>query len=94
MKKGILIFKNAGFERVEDLPGRRTAIGFKFSSKAYKNLASQLRLSTTSNGEQKVQVLVPNEQRLLLISYAAVPKVKKFQRSLKTWHQENTLVRE
>jgi len=31
MKKGILILNNAGFESVEDLPGRRTAIGFKFS---------------------------------------------------------------
>jgi len=60
MKKGIPIFKRAGFESVEDLP--RTAVGF--SSKAYQDLPPQLRLSATSNGEQRVQVRVPNAQGL------------------------------
>jgi len=49
MKKGIPILKRAGFESVEDLP--RTAVGF--SSKAYQDLQPQLRLSATSNGEQR-----------------------------------------
>jgi len=73
-QKVILILNNAGFESVEDLPDWRTAVGFRHSSKAFKNLASQLRLSTKSNGEQRVRVLVPNEQRIHLIFYAAVPK--------------------
>jgi len=60
MKKGIPILKKTGFESVEDLP--RTAVGF--SSKAYQDLPPQLRLSATSNGEQRVRVLVPNVQRL------------------------------
>jgi len=58
MKKGIPIFKRAGFESVEYLP--RTAVGF--SSKAYQDLPPQLRLSATSNGEQRVRVRVPNHQ--------------------------------
>jgi len=57
MKKGIPILKRAGFESVEDLP--RTAVGF--SSKAYQDLPPQLRLSATSNGEQRVQVRVQSE---------------------------------
>jgi hypothetical protein len=60
MKKGIPILKRAGFESVEDLP--RTAVGF--SSKAYQDLPPQLRLSATSNGEQRVRVRVPNAQGL------------------------------
>jgi len=60
MKKGILILKRAGFESVEDLP--RTAVGL--SSKAYQDLPQQLRLSATSNGEQRVRVRVPNAQEL------------------------------
>ena len=60
MKKGIPILKKAGFESVEDLP--RTAVGF--SSKAYQDLPPQLRLSATSNGEQRVRVRVPNAQGL------------------------------
>jgi len=54
------ILKKAGFASIEDLP--KTAVGF--SSKAYKNLPPKLRLSTTSNGEQRVRVFVPNEQKL------------------------------
>jgi len=60
MKKGIPILKRAGFESVEDLP--RKAVGF--SSKAYQDLPPQLRLSATSNGEQRVRVRVPNAQGL------------------------------
>ena len=60
LKKGIPILKRAGFESVEDLP--RTAIGF--SSKAYQDLPPQLRLSATSNGDQRVRVRVPNAQGL------------------------------
>jgi len=60
MKKGIPILKKAGFESVEDVP--RTAVGF--SSKAYQDLPPQLRLSTTSNGEQGVRVRVPSAQGL------------------------------
>ena len=60
MKKGIPILKRAGFESVEDLP--RTAVGF--SLKAYQDLPPQLRLSATSNGEQRVRVRVPNAQGL------------------------------
>ena len=60
MKKGIPMLKKAGFESVEDLP--RTAVGF--SSKAYQDLPPQLRLSATSNGEQRVRVRVPNAQGL------------------------------
>jgi len=60
MKKGIPILKRAGFESVEDLP--RTAVGF--SSKAYQDLPPQLRLSATSNGEQRDRVRVPNAQGL------------------------------
>jgi len=60
MKKGILILKRAGLESVENL--QRTAVGF--SSKAYQDLTPQLRLSATSNGEQRVRVRVPNAQGL------------------------------
>jgi len=60
MKKGIPIFKRTGFESVEDLT--RTAVGF--SSKAFQDLPPQLRLSATSNGEQRVRVRVPNAQGL------------------------------
>jgi len=60
MKKGIPIFKRAGFESVEDLT--RTAVGF--SSKAYQDLPPQLKLSATSNCEQRVRVRVPNAQGL------------------------------
>jgi len=59
-KKGIPILKRAGFESVEDRP--RTAVGF--SSKAYQGLPPQLRLSATTNGEQRVRVRVPNAQGL------------------------------
>jgi len=59
MKKGIPILKRVGFENVEDLP--RTTVGF--SSKAYQDLPPQLRLSATSNGDQKV-VRAPNAQGL------------------------------
>jgi len=55
MKKGMPILKRAGFESVEDLP--RTVLGF--ISKAYQDLPPQLRLSATSNGEQRVRVRVP-----------------------------------
>jgi len=58
--KDIPILKRAGFESVEDLP--RTAVGF--SSKAHQDLPPQLRLSATSNGEQRVRVRVPNALRL------------------------------
>jgi len=60
VKKGILILKRAGFESVEDLP--RTAVSF--SSKAYQDLPPQLRLSATSNSEQRVRVRVLNAQGL------------------------------
>ena len=60
MKKGIPILKSAWFESDKDLP--RTAVGF--SSKAYQDLPPQLRLSATSNGEQRVRVHVPNAQGL------------------------------
>jgi len=60
MQKGIPILKRAGFESVEDLP--RIALGF--SSKAYQDLPPQLRLSATSNGEQRIRVRVPNAQGL------------------------------
>jgi len=60
MNKGIPILKRAGFESVEDLP--RTAVGF--SLKAYQDLPPQLRLSATSNGEQRVRVHVPNAHGL------------------------------
>ena len=50
MKEGMPIFKKARSKSVEDLP--RTAVSY--SSKAYKDLPPQLRLSATSNGEQKV----------------------------------------
>jgi len=72
MKKGISILKKAVFESVEDLP--RIAVGF--ISKAYQDLPPQLRLSATSNGEQRVRVRVPNAQGLHRTSnsYAGVPK--------------------
>ena len=60
MKKGTPILKRAGFGSVEDVP--RTAVDF--SSKAYQDLPPQLRLSVTSNGEQRVRVRVPNAQGL------------------------------
>jgi len=60
MKKGIPILKKAGFESVEDLP--RTAVGF--SSKEYQDVPPQLRLSATSNGEQRIRVREPNAQGL------------------------------
>jgi len=60
MKKGIPNLKKAGFESVEDVP--RTAVGY--GSNAYQDLPPKLRLSATSNGEQRVRVRVPNEQGL------------------------------
>jgi len=60
MKKGIPILKKVGFEGVKDLP--RTAVCF--ISKAYQDLPTQLRLSATSNGEQRVRVRVSNAQGL------------------------------
>jgi len=62
MKKGMPILKKIGFKSVQDLP--RTAVGF--SSNAYLNLPPQLRLSTSSNGEQWVRMSVPNVQGLHL----------------------------
>ena len=72
MKKGIPILKRAGFESVEDLP--KKSVGF--SSKAYQDLPPQLRLSATSNGEQRFRVLVPNAQGIhrTPFSYAGEPK--------------------
>ena len=58
VKKGSSMINKIGFESVEDLP----RIAIDFSSNACKNLSPQLGLSTTSNGEQRVRVLVPNEQ--------------------------------
>ena len=58
VKKGSSIFDKIGFESVKDLP----RIPIDFSSNASTNLPTQLWLSTTSNGEQRVRVLVPNEQ--------------------------------
>jgi len=60
MKKFLPILKNAGFESVEDSP--RTAV--VFSSKAYQDLPLHLKLFATSNGEQRVRVLVLNAQGL------------------------------
>jgi len=60
------ILKKAGFESVDNLPRPVTAVGF--SSKAYENLLLQLRLSITSDGEQRVRVLVPKEQGLHCIT--------------------------
>jgi len=60
MKKGLPISKKVEFESVEDLP--RTAV--VFSSKAYQDLPPQPRSPATSNGEQRVQVRVPNAQGL------------------------------
>jgi len=60
MRKGMLIFKKAGFRSVEDLP--RTAVGFSLN--AYQDLPPQLRSSATSKNEQRVRVLVPNTQGL------------------------------
>jgi len=57
MKKGMLILRKAGFESVEDLP--RIAVGL--SQNAYRDLTPQLG---TSNGEERVPVLVPTAQGL------------------------------
>jgi len=59
MKEGIPTLKQAGFESVEDL--LRIAVGY--SSKAYQDLPPQLRLSATSNGEQRVRMRVPNQRK-------------------------------
>jgi len=50
LKKGMPILKKAGFESIEDLS--MTAVAF--SSKAYQDLPPHLRLSTTSNGKERV----------------------------------------
>ena len=60
MKQVMPFLKKAGFESVTDLP--RTVV--VFSSKAYQDLPPQLRSSATSNGEQRVRVLVTNAQGL------------------------------
>jgi len=60
MKKSIPILKKAGFESVEDLS--RTAVSFSSQAVAYQDLPPQLRLSATSNAEQKVRVRVPSAQ--------------------------------
>jgi len=53
MKKGMPILEKAGFESVEDLP--KTAVGFSSGSDTtYQDLPPQLRLSATSNVEQRV----------------------------------------
>ena len=75
-KKGIPILKRAGFESVEDLP--RTAVGY--SSNAYQDLPPQLRLSATSNGEQRVRVTTRLKKNTRTpphhpMSYAGVPKL-------------------
>ena len=54
------ILKKAGFESVENLP--RTPVGF--SSEAYQDPPPLPRSSATSNGGQRVRVLVPNVQGL------------------------------
>jgi len=59
MKKVIPVLKKAGFESVQDLP--KTAIRFV---QKHQDLPPQLRSSATSNGEQRVRVLVPNAQGL------------------------------
>jgi len=52
--------QKAGFEIVEDLP----RIAVTLSSRAYQDPPPQFRSSATSNGEQRVRVLVPNAQGL------------------------------
>jgi len=66
------ILEKAGFKSVEHLPKRvqkcrhppKTAIGFCSKACNLKDLPPQLRLTATSNGEQRVRVLVPNEKSL------------------------------
>ena len=72
MKKGIPILKSAGFESVEDLPG--TTVGCSSESRAYQDLPPQLRLSATSNGEQKARVSVHNAQGLHRITQFLMQK--------------------
>jgi len=59
MKKVMPVLMKAGFESIQNLP--KKAIGYV---QKHQDLPPQLRSSATSNGEQRVRVLVPNAQGL------------------------------
>ena len=60
MRKGVLILRKMGYGSVEDLP--RTKSGF--NSSAYQQLPLAFKLSETSDGEQRICILVPKVQGL------------------------------
>ena len=71
MRKGVPLLRKAGYRSVEDLP--RTKVSF--GSGAYQQLPPVLRMSETSNGEQRIRILVPqvtglsNKTRLHMQEY-------------------------
>ena len=60
MKKEVPTLRKARYKSVEDLS--RTKRGF--SSSAYQQLPSAFKVSETSNGEQKIRILVPQVEGL------------------------------
>jgi len=71
MRKGFPLLRKAGYTSVEDLP----RIKVSFGSGAYQQLPPVLRMSETSNGEQRICILVPqvtgltNKARLHMQEY-------------------------
>ena len=59
-EKGVPILRKAGYKSVEDLPRTKKF----FSSSAYQQLPSALKVSETSNGEQKNRIPIPQVEGL------------------------------
>jgi len=60
MRKSIPALRQAGYESISDLP----RIQQSYREKALMVIPPEIRICATSNGEQKVQVLIPVVQGL------------------------------
>jgi len=60
MQKSILTLRQAGYDSISDLP----RIQQRYREKALVVITPAMRICATSNGEQRVQVLIPVVQGL------------------------------
>jgi len=74
MRKSIPALRQAGYESISDLP----RIQQSYREKALMVIPPEIRICATSNGEQKIQVLIPvvqglsQKQRQLMQQYFEV----------------------
>jgi len=68
MQKSIPALRQDGYESISDLP----RIQQNYREKAFVVIPPVMRICATSNGEQRVQVLIPVVQGLLQTAYATV----------------------